>query len=299
MTDTPDTNIPSPEQPEQQQEPRTESRQSLLVDIGRRLHEAREKRQISLDEVARELKLRAVYLAALEQGDWDTLPGDVYGIGFTRQYAHFLDIDLEEDVARIKSGEYQLTKPLTFPDPPIAPAKRWAVTAALLFILLLIAFNIFHSANREHQQAAVPAPVTPPPVSSPVTPNTTKPPVTAAPQTPASQPAAPQAQPAPETAAPPAAVTGTSAPTHTYEFYAIGEDVWLQLYRKEGDLIKEALLRNGQHMSIDSDSGYLIMNCGNVGALQVNVDGKPLIAAGKLGPMGKVIKDYRLVPPTQ
>ena len=287
MTDGNDTETHSPDQPEKEQ---VTSRQDLLADIGRRLREARENRRISIDEVARELKLRAVYLAALEEGDWDTLPGDIYGIGFIRQYARFLELDLEDDIAHIKSGEYRLTRPLTFPDPPIAPAKRWAVTAALLFILLLIAFNIFHSANHGHKMAT--GPLTPPPAPAPAVSDKAKPPVTAVSPPPASGPTTMR------TTAATAAQAGAhaSGPTHTYEFYAAGEDVWLQLFSKQGFLIKEALLRNGQHMTIDSAADYLIMNCGNVGALQVTVDGKPLITAGELGPMGKVVDDYKLVP---
>ena len=285
MTESNETETHSPAQPEKEQ---ATSRQDLLADIGRRLREGRQHRRISIDEVARELKLRAVYLAALEEGNWDTLPGDIYGIGFVRQYARFLELDLEDDIARIKSGEYHLTRPLTFPDPPIAPAKRWAVTAALLFILLLIAFNIFHSANHGHKVAS--GPLTPPPAPAPVVPDNAKPPVTAVSPTPAPGPATIGATPAAATKA------GQNGAMHTYEFHAIGEDVWLQIFSKLGGLIKEALLRNGQYMTIDSAAGYLIMNCGNVGALQVTVDGKTLITAGELGPMGKVVDDYKLVP---
>ena len=299
MTETTDIDPTPPEQPQKETEAPVEDRQTLLADIGRRLREARESRRISIDEVARELKLRAVYLAALEKGHWDTLPGDVYGIGFTRQYARFLGLDLEEDIARIKSGTYQLTRPLTFPDPPIAPAKRWAVTATLLFIVLLIAFNVFHSANHEHKQAPAPLASTAPP--SPV-PAQTAPAATAATAQP---PAAKQsAQEAPVTPSPSAAAQPSPAPLHSFRFTAVGEDVWLQLYRSHGDtvaeteLLKEVLLRKGESMKVDTDADALLMNCGNAGALQVTVDDKPLIDAGTLGPMGKVIRDYRLSPPT-
>jgi hypothetical protein len=62
--------------------------------------------------------------------------------------------------------------------------------------------------------------------------------------------------------------------------------------------LKEVLLRKGESMNFDTDANALLMNCGNAGALQVTVDDKPLIDAGTLGPMGKVIRDYRLAPPT-
>ena len=169
MTDTHDT--PDHEQQENAQaESSREARLALLADIGQQLRQAREARGLGTDEIARELKLRASYLTAMENGDWSTLPGDVYGIAFARQYARFLGVDLEQDITRVGSDAYQLTKPLTFPDPPIAPAKRWAVTATLLFILLFIGFNVFHSVVHKHGQDAGPAslhPASPPPVAKP------------------------------------------------------------------------------------------------------------------------------------
>lgn len=320
MTDTHD--IPQEETRQQEKDALQESRQALLTDIGQRLRQAREQRKLGADEIARELKLRASYLRAMENGDWSTLPGDVYGVGFARQYARFLGVDLEQDIARVSSDEYQLTKPLTFPDPPIAPAKRWAVTATLLFILLFIGFNVFHSVVHKHGQDAGPAslhPASPPPVAKPeAKPAAPAASPTAAATTPA--PAAP-AKPEPKPAAPAASTTvtaATQAPTapapanaeampatgekrkgaHRYRFVAVGGDVWLQLYSSPGNLLKEALLRQGQHMDIDTDATSLIMDCGNVGAIAISIDGKPAVAAGQLGPIGKVIHDYRLAVPT-
>ena len=90
MSDTHD----NPQETTQEAGPSQEARQALLADIGQRLRQTREQRGISADEIARELKLRATYLRAMENGDWSTLPGDVYGIGFARQYARFLVVDL-------------------------------------------------------------------------------------------------------------------------------------------------------------------------------------------------------------
>lgn len=319
MSDTHDTPQEEPREAAQAETSQEENRRALLAGIGQRLRQAREARGLSTDEIARELKLRATYLAAMENGDWSGLPGDVYGIGFARQYARYLGVDLEEDIARISSDEYQLTKPLTFPDPPIAPAKRWAVTATLLFILLFIAFNVFHSAVHKHDQApqgSAPAslqPGSPPPVAKPEAPAKPAQPAAPAPAataTPAKAKEAPAATPAPAAAAADAA-TPTAAPApatdttavstdkkrkgaHRYRFEAVGGDVWLQLYSSPGNLVKEALLRQGQHMDVDTDATSLTMDCGNAGAIQISIDGKPVAAAGDLGPMGKVIHDYRL-----
>jgi cytoskeletal protein RodZ len=307
MTDTHDKPQEEPQE-QAQAEASQDIRPALLAEIGQRLRQAREQRGLNTAEIARELKLRAAYLTAMENGEWSALPGYVYGIGFARQYARYLGLDLEEDIARISSHEYQLTKPLTFPDPPIAPAKRWAVTATLLFILLFIGFNVFHSVVHKPGQDTGPAslhPASPPPVAKPAAKKPKAEPAAPAPAKPAAKPVA--AEPAPAPAAAPASSTAAPANAsavekhkgaHRYRFLAVGGDVWLQLYSSPDALLKEALLRQGQHMDIDTDATSLIMDCGNAGALEISIDGKPVAAAGQLGPVGKVIRDYRLSVPT-
>ncbi|MCL4520650.1 MAG: helix-turn-helix domain-containing protein [Firmicutes bacterium] len=68
---------------------------SSANEIGQRLYEERIRRRLSVDEVADSLKMRREYVLALEQGQWDTLPGEVYAQGFCRSYARLLDLNAE------------------------------------------------------------------------------------------------------------------------------------------------------------------------------------------------------------
>jgi hypothetical protein len=61
--------------------------------IGAILREARTRRGIELSEVEAVTKIRLGYLRAIEDEDWDALPGGVYTRGFIRTYASFLGLD--------------------------------------------------------------------------------------------------------------------------------------------------------------------------------------------------------------
>ena len=62
---------------------------------GELFKKAREEAGLSLDEVARELKIRTGFLSALENGAFEGLPPDVYTRGYIREYAQYLGIPPE------------------------------------------------------------------------------------------------------------------------------------------------------------------------------------------------------------
>lgn len=61
--------------------------------VGDILRREREKQGLTIADVAEETSIRSVYLEAIEGGNYDTLPGDVYTRGFIRNYSKFLQID--------------------------------------------------------------------------------------------------------------------------------------------------------------------------------------------------------------
>lgn len=61
--------------------------------IGATLREARNRRKIDLSEVEAAIKIRARYLQAIENEEWDALPGGAYTRGFIRTYAFHLGLD--------------------------------------------------------------------------------------------------------------------------------------------------------------------------------------------------------------
>ena len=54
---------------------------------------------MSLSDVAEQIRIRSLYLAAIEDENWNAIGAPVYVRGFLRTYARFLGLDPEEAVA--------------------------------------------------------------------------------------------------------------------------------------------------------------------------------------------------------
>lgn len=63
--------------------------------VGNKLREARSRRKLSLADVEAATKIRGRYLQAIENDEWDQLPGDTYARAFVRTYGRFLGLDGE------------------------------------------------------------------------------------------------------------------------------------------------------------------------------------------------------------
>jgi hypothetical protein len=72
--------------------------------LPERLQAARESRGLDLFRVERDTKIRLKYLKAMEDGDFEQLPGEVYARGFLRNYASYLGLDADEAEAEWKRG---------------------------------------------------------------------------------------------------------------------------------------------------------------------------------------------------
>jgi cytoskeleton protein RodZ len=64
-----------------------------MFEIGATLREARERRQLTWEQVEADTKIRAKYLRALEEEQFDSLPSGTYVRGFLRAYASYLGLD--------------------------------------------------------------------------------------------------------------------------------------------------------------------------------------------------------------
>ena len=85
--------------------------------IGDLLRASRNRRNEELRQVSDELRIRQVYLEAIENNKFEELPGAIYAIGFIRTYAEHLGLDGEEVVRRYKSEAIspESKQDLTFP----------------------------------------------------------------------------------------------------------------------------------------------------------------------------------------
>lgn len=70
-----------------------------MSDFGAHLKQARERRGISLRQIASSTKISTVALEALERGDFSKLPGGIFSRAFVRAYAIEVGLEPEETLA--------------------------------------------------------------------------------------------------------------------------------------------------------------------------------------------------------
>jgi len=93
--------------------------------FGERLKREREMREVTLKEVTTATRIGPRFLEALENEEWDKLPGGVFNRGFVRAIARFLGLDEENLLAEydLAHGEPSMPPPQPYenklPRPPI------------------------------------------------------------------------------------------------------------------------------------------------------------------------------------
>jgi cytoskeleton protein RodZ len=61
--------------------------------VGSLLKRRREELQQDIEDISRQLRIRSVYVLAIEEGRFQELPGNAYAVGFVRAYADYLGLD--------------------------------------------------------------------------------------------------------------------------------------------------------------------------------------------------------------
>ena len=108
------------------------------ITVAEILRTGREKRGQDLRSVASILRIRYVFLEAIERGDFASLPGDTYAYGFVRTYAGYLNLDKDEIVRQFKQEvqNYGDRKQLVFPT-PVPESKTPGLAILLISVILL------------------------------------------------------------------------------------------------------------------------------------------------------------------
>jgi len=133
-----------------------------MADIGSTLREARMRARIDISEVEAHTKIRAKYLRAMENEEWDLLPGPIYVKSFLRTYGDYLGLDsrlLVDDFKR------RYERPSDHELPPVAALGRerertargpllppWVIIGAVLAIVV-VALYLLGSGNKSKSPA--------------------------------------------------------------------------------------------------------------------------------------------------
>jgi cytoskeletal protein RodZ len=104
--------------------------------FGEQLKRERELRGVSLEEVATATRIAPRFLEALENEQWDKLPGGVFNRGFIRAVARYLGLDEDNLVSEYALQTKGRTDPGVVPDAPVKPEPMWGRIATLVGVLL-------------------------------------------------------------------------------------------------------------------------------------------------------------------
>jgi cytoskeleton protein RodZ len=271
---------------------------------GDELRHRREALGLDLGEVAATLRIKPTYLAALEAGSPEELPGAVYAIGFMRAYADYLGLHGGELLRRFKQESTLLAaKPaLAF---PIPAGERSMPGGEMLLIALILALCAYGGwfylstgeGPRPQRVAEVPLELlpyreafrTPPTVSRPEEAQAT-PRSPAIPAEGSGRSSSIEARsgsggsPAPSAlsvAAMPAATDPAPNPPGEVVIRATA-DSWIQIRDARQSVLLTRVLKAGESCRAPARPG-LSMRTGNAGGLEITVDGVPAPPIGRKG----------------
>lgn len=117
---------------------------------GQILKENRIKKEINLNDVTRETKIRKPYLLALEKDDYQSLPSVATTKGFIKNYAQFLGLEPERVVAIFKR-DYRRTQEQKGVFPPRVDLnkqfkwspKKTLILVVALFVLAFLTYLVY------------------------------------------------------------------------------------------------------------------------------------------------------------
>ncbi|MEO6836128.1 MAG: helix-turn-helix domain-containing protein [Candidatus Tumulicola sp.] len=237
--------------------------------LGERFRAAREARGLSLSDVSEQIRIRSVYLAAIEEERWSAIGAPVYTRGFLRTYARFLGLDPEEVVTDFSGGSGQ-PSPDTGSSESQSPLRRSSkrgsllVWIASLVAVLLVAFVVYNelTMHREGTPSIASASAAPSPLPSPPG---------------ASAYRAGGASPLP--GASPA--FGPAAGKNSLAL-VVSAPAWLRV-TVDGSVSMEGTFPAGTTKTFHGNNA--LVRTGNAGGVEIYVDGKDV---GKLGKSGDV-----------
>ena len=156
-----------------------------MTPVGENLRRERLKRNLELEEISRELKISMRFLQAIENDQYDKLPGGVFAKSFARQYARLLGLDEEDIAGQVQQvvGPVEVPQPVETPKPMafssihVPKVDEWQTvgdrrfhwsgwfSAVVLVAVMLVCSAVY--AWLQRPKATATAHVNPPMVSAP------------------------------------------------------------------------------------------------------------------------------------
>src|ERR1041384_5323237 len=139
-----------------------------MAEFGATFKKARESLGISLDDIALETRIGTRFLQAIENEQFELLPGGIFNRGFIRSFAQRVGLDPEKavsDYERLAAND----EPLDDGSPPAMathkkPSRLYPITVGALILLVAIFYIVTHERGKpvtENQSPEIPAEATP------------------------------------------------------------------------------------------------------------------------------------------
>jgi cytoskeletal protein RodZ len=233
--------------------------------VGERLAHARERRGLTLAEVAESTRIPLRHLKAIEGGDYASLPAPTYSAGFVKVYAKTLGLDPQSlsHAFRAETGHAMAPRHEPAPYEPADPARTPPRGLAILVVLICLVAGIGYLYWRGTHDNAVEL----------ASASQSAPPAAAAPPPPV---AAPQAAP----------VAGAVT-------VAADGDVWMKIAQADGKVLFMGVMKQGDSFAVPPDAVEPILTTGRPGLTRVTV-GTSIVPP--LGNPDRMVKDVSLKP---
>jgi cytoskeleton protein RodZ len=271
--------------------------------FGENLKREREMRGVSLDEISAATRIATRFLQAIENEQWDQLPGGVFNRGFVRAVAHYLGLDEENIVAEyvLAAGDRQSVPVWTGSPPKVTTEQPWLawIVAAVIVVALLAGgwfgvrrFSAWRAARRAARSGAVSASASP--VAADLPANTAP---TAAPDETTPNPDAAQAPPsvmadsAPATNAMPPAISPDATPATApvagpFELKVEAGKKTKVTVKADANRVFDGTMKAGENHTFTARDQFEI-SARDAGALQIELNGKTIPPIGLAGHAGK------------
>jgi cytoskeletal protein RodZ len=274
--------------------------------FGEQLKREREMRGVSLEEVSAGTRIGMRFLRALENEQWEHLPGGVFNRGFVRAVSRFLGLDEESMVA-----EYALAanhRPEVAAWARTSPAEpsgtRWGLWLAAALILAAVGAggwfaSRYSTTGRANRAAGRSAPATQPPTRNPASPL----PAAPARKQPASDEARPTAPLTPSrqagqpVALPPATGAAVAGPATLKLVVAASKTAPIRVIA-DGKTLFHGKMSAGQSEHFKASDRFVI-RAGDASALSLELNGQTVAPMGPPRQRGKITltrKDLKKSP---
>lgn len=119
-----------------------------MFEIGSTLREARVRRKLTLQQVEEDTKIRVKYLQAMENEDFDLMPGAAYVKGFLQTYAQYLGLDAQIILDEYRSRGLHGEEPHPFSGASVIGkphAHRRRNTLAFIAVACLLLLGVIYA----------------------------------------------------------------------------------------------------------------------------------------------------------